>query len=92
MREASKLIEVAKIAGVSTTTASRAIRGVGYVSAAARERIMAAAAQLNYMPDMLARRMRGDKSGLIGVFVNNYGSQVLHEVTKEISYEARRLG
>ncbi|TWI49831.1 transcriptional regulator, LacI family [Pseudoduganella flava] len=92
MRKASKLSEVAKIAGVSPITASRAIRGVGYVSEAARERIMAAAAQLNYTPDMLARRMRGDKSNLIGVFVNNYGSMVLHEITRMISSEARARG
>ncbi|UGQ49145.1 LacI family DNA-binding transcriptional regulator [Massilia endophytica] len=92
MRKASKLSEVAEIAGVSPITASRAIRGVGYVSEAARERILAAAAQLNYTPDMLARRMRGDKSKLIGVFVNNYGSLVLHEITKAISAEARASG
>ncbi|MEO7494423.1 MAG: LacI family DNA-binding transcriptional regulator [Massilia sp.] len=92
MRKASKLSEVAKIAGVSPITASRAIRGVGYVSEAARARIMEAAAQLNYTPDMLARRMRGDKSNLIGVFVNNYGSIVLHEIIKFISHEARRMG
>ena len=82
MRKSSKLSEVAKIAGVSPITASRAIRGVGYVSEGARERILAAAAQLNYTPDKLARRMRGDKSHLIGVFVNNYGSLVLHEITR----------
>lgn len=92
MRKSSKLSEVAKIAGVSPITASRAIRGVGYVSESARERIMAAAAELNYTPDMLARRMRGDKSNLIGVFVNNYGSLVLHEVTRAISAEARARG
>lgn len=92
MRKASKLSEVAAIAGVSPITASRAIRGVGYVSEAARERIMAAVEQLNYTPDMLARRMRGDKSKLIGVFVNNYGSQVVHEVITAISQEARSRG
>jgi len=92
MRKASKLSEVAKLAGVSPITASRAIRGVGYVSEAARARIMEAAAQLNYTPDPLARRMRGDKSNLIGVFVNNYGSLVLHELIKAISDEARRKG
>lgn len=92
MRKASKLSEVAKIAGVSPITASRAIRGTGYVSEAARARIMAAAAQLNYTPDMLARRMRGDKSNLLGVFVNHYGSLVLHELTKAISDEARQQG
>ena len=46
MRKTSKLSEVAKIAGVAPITASRAIRGVGYVSEEARARILAAAAQL----------------------------------------------
>lgn len=92
MRKPSKLSEVAKLAGVSPITASRAIRGVGYVSAAARARIMEAAAKLNYTPDMLARRMRGDKSNLIGVFVNNYGSVVLHEIIRTISDHARQRG
>jgi LacI family transcriptional regulator len=92
MRKASKLSEVAKLAGVSPITASRAIRGVGYVSEAARLRILDAAAQLNYTPDPLARRMRGEKSNLIGVFVNNYGSLVLHELIKAVSDEARPMG
>lgn len=92
MRKASKLSEVAKLAGVAPITASRAIRGEGYVSEAARARIMEAAAKLNYTPDKLARRMRGDKSNLIGVFVNNYGSVVLHEIIREISTEARHQG
>jgi LacI family transcriptional regulator len=92
MRKGSKLSEVARIAGVAPITASRAIRGTGYVSEAARERIMAAAAQLNYTPDMLARRMRGDKTNLIGVFVNNYGPVVLHEIIRAISDEARSRG
>ena len=92
MRKPSKLSEVAKLAGVSPITASRAIRGVGYVSDAARARILEAAASLNYTPDMLARRMRGDKSNLIGVFVNNYGSVVLHEIIRTISNHARPKG
>jgi LacI family transcriptional regulator len=92
MPKNSKLSEVARIAGVAPITASRAIRGTGYVSAEARERIMAAAAQLNYTPDMLARRMRGDKSRLIGVFMNNYGPVVLHELVRAIGESARKLG
>ncbi|MFG6489086.1 LacI family DNA-binding transcriptional regulator [Roseateles sp. BYS78W] len=92
MRKPSRLSEVAKLAGVAPITASRAIRGEGYVSEEARARIMEAAAQLNYSPDMVARRMRGEKSRLIGIFVNNFGSLVLHEITKEISNEARARG
>jgi len=90
MAKASKLSEVARLAGVAPITASRAIRGTGYVSDAARERIMAAAAQLNYTPDMLARRMRGDRSKLIGVFMNNYGPVVLHELVRAIGEQARK--
>ena len=90
MAKASKLSEVARLAGVAPITASRAIRGTGYVSEAARARIMAAAAQLNYTPDLLARRMRGDKSKLIGVFLNNYGPVVLHELVRAIGEQARK--
>jgi LacI family transcriptional regulator len=92
MAKASKLSEVARLAGVSPITASRAIRGTGYVSEDARTRILAAAAQLNYTPDILARRMRGDKSKLLGVFVNNYGPVVMHEIIRAIGESARALG
>ena len=92
MAKGSKLSEVARLAGVSPITASRAIRGTGYVSEEARTRIMAAAAELNYTPDMLARRMRGDKSKLLGVFVNNYGPVVMHEIIRAIGESARALG
>ena len=92
MRKPSRLSEVAKLAGVAPITASRAIRGEGYVSEEARARIMEAAAKLNYAPDMVARRMRGEKSKLIGIFVNNFGSLVLHEITREISTAARARG
>jgi LacI family transcriptional regulator len=89
MRKPSKLSEVAQMAGVAPITASRAIRGTGYVSEEARARIMEAAAKLNYSPDMVARRMRGEKSKVIGIFVNNFGSLMVHEITKAISDAAR---
>lgn len=92
MRKASKLSEVARLAGVAPITASRAIRGAGYVSAETRERVNAAAAQLQYTPDPLARRMRGDRSRLLGVFVNNYGPVVLHEIIRALSTHARAQG
>ena len=92
MPKPSKLSEVAKMAGVAPITASRAIRGEGYVSEDTRARIMEAAAKLNYSPDMVARRMRGEKSRLIGIFVNNFGSLMVHEFTKAISDAARARG
>jgi LacI family transcriptional regulator len=92
MRKPSKLIEVARLAGVAHITASRAIRGEGYVSEDTRARVMQAAAQLNYTPDIVARRMRTKGNRLIGIFVHNIGSLFIHEITKVISEKADALG
>jgi LacI family transcriptional regulator len=91
MQKAVRLSDVAKAAGVSLNTASRAIRADGYVSDDARQRVLAAAEQLRYRPNVLARRMRGDKARLIGVFVNGIGWAVVQKLVAAISDEARRL-
>ena len=44
--------------GVSTSTASRALSGHGYVSAEARQRIETAVFALGYVPDINARNLR----------------------------------
>ncbi|TWI69797.1 LacI family transcriptional regulator [Pseudoduganella lurida] len=92
MTKRNTITEVAKIAGVSVITASRAIRGVGYVAQATRDRVLQAAAQLNYTPDLLAQRMRGSSSMLIGVFIHGFGSSVVHELITSINRSARKLG
>ena len=92
MGKTSTLTEVAEAAGVSLITASRALRGVGRVAKETRERVLAAAAQLDYTPDMIAQKMRGGNSSLIGVFVNGFRSLVMHELLSAINDEARRLG
>jgi DNA-binding LacI/PurR family transcriptional regulator len=48
---------VARVAGVSRSTASRVIAGYGAASATARDRVVAAAAQLGYAPDPAARAL-----------------------------------
>lgn len=62
------LLDVAERAGVSRSTASLAFSGAGPVSAATRERVMAAAAQLGYGgPDPRARSLRQGRSGVVGI-------------------------
>lgn len=92
MQKTSTLTEVAEEAGVSLITASRALRGVGRVAEETRQRVLAAAEKLDYTPDMIAQKMRGGNSSLIGVFVNGFVSMVMHELLSYINDEASRLG
>lgn len=59
------IIDIARRAGVGVGTASRALNNAPDVSAATRERVLAAAAELNYQPSALARRFQGQRSGVI---------------------------
>lgn len=62
------LAAVARRAGVSNSTASLAFSGTGPVSDATRERVLAAAKELNYAgPDPRARSLRRGRSGIVGV-------------------------
>ena len=62
------LAAVATLAGVSVSTASLAFSGSGPVSAATRDKVLAAAEALHYAgPDPRGRSLRQGRSGIIGV-------------------------
>jgi len=64
------LADVARAAGVAPSTASLAFSGSGRVSPAARDRVLAAAAELGYGgPDPVARSLRSGRSGVVAVVV-----------------------
>lgn len=67
-RRRAKLAHVALIAGVSTTTASRALRGEGRVSPETVERVRTVAEVLGYRVDVTARALRrGNSARLLGI-------------------------
>src|SRR6476469_1945226 len=66
---ASTLREVAARAGVSAITVSRALHNTGLVSAATRERVLAAIAELDYVPNGAARSLRSNKTQLLALLV-----------------------
>ncbi|MEO8025696.1 MAG: LacI family DNA-binding transcriptional regulator, partial [Bryobacteraceae bacterium] len=63
------LVDIAKAAGVAPMTASRAINASGYVSEEAKEKVLRAARQLNYRPNILARSLKRQRSHVIGVML-----------------------
>jgi LacI family transcriptional regulator len=69
------LADLAREAGTSASTASRALSGRGYVSAEVRERLVAAADRLGYVPNASARTLKQRTSRAIGVVVSDLGNQ-----------------
>ena len=66
------LADVARLAGVSVSTASIAFSGSGPISEATRGRVRAAAAELGYDgPDPRARSLRQGRSGVIGIVLES---------------------
>jgi LacI family transcriptional regulator len=63
------LADVARVAGVSKATASRALRRPDMVAAPTLERVRAAAEQLGFQPNRAARALTTGRTGLIGLIV-----------------------
>ena len=63
------LADIARLAGVVPMTASRAINQSGYVSVQVRRRVMRAAQKLNYRPNVLARRLKGQRLRAVGIML-----------------------
>jgi LacI family transcriptional regulator len=68
MRKA-KLNDVARRAGVSRSTASRALNGIGELSDETRDAVTRAAQDLHYRPSPLARTLRTRRSRTVGLVV-----------------------
>jgi DNA-binding LacI/PurR family transcriptional regulator len=65
----AKIDDVARLAGVSTATVSRALRGLPVVTPETRARVLSAAAELGYVASPSASRLAGGRSGSVGVVV-----------------------
>jgi LacI family transcriptional regulator len=62
--------DIARVAGVSVTTVSRALNGYSDVNENTRPKIAAVARELNYSPNTLARGLVMQKSKTIGLLVS----------------------
>lgn len=63
------LADLARLAGVHPGTVSRALAGKTVVNDETRQRIEALAVQHNFQPNQMARRLRTQRTGVIGIAV-----------------------
>lgn len=86
------IAEVAKLAGVSTATAGRALGNYGYVSEDIRLKVRESAERLGYRPNLLARGLITGKTRTIGVVAGDIQSPFYASILRGISDEARGEG
>lgn len=65
------MADVARVAGVSLKSVSRVINHEPYVSRRLREKVEAAVAELNYVPDTAARSLAGGRSFTLSIMFDN---------------------
>jgi len=88
----SGISDVARAAGVSKSTASRALSGAGYVSAATRRRVTEAAAALGYVPSTPAVSLATGRTRMIGVILPYLNRWFFAEVLEGIQASLRAAG
>lgn len=69
------LTDVARLAGVSVATASKALNGRDEVAPATRNRVLRAADQLAFQPNVLARGLISGRTGTVGLITDELGGR-----------------
>ena len=80
----AKIKDVAKLAGVSTSTVSLVLNHKGYVSEATRAKVESAVEKLQYVPSEVGRNLSLNRTNLIGVIIPDvahpFFAALLHEI------------
>lgn len=84
--------DVAKLAGVSHTTVSRAFRGDSKIKQETYDRIMKIADDLGYVPNQIASSLRQKKTKTVGFIISHGFNPLFLEITHSIETELARHG
>jgi LacI family transcriptional regulator len=81
--------------GVSISTVSRALNGHPHVDEEVRERVLAAAAKVGYVPDALARSLRSQRTWRVGLvlpdILNEFYTVAVASIERELAAVGYRM-
>ena len=86
------LKDVAKLANVDVSTVSRALNNTSHVHPDTKARVYAAAKELGYHPNMVARALRQGRRHVIGVVVPRLHMTIFSEILQGIEEQAQSMG
>ena len=84
--------DVARLAGVSTSTVSHVINNNRFVSEAVREKVTAAIGKLNYAPSALARSLKLKQTRTIGMLLTASSNPFYSEVVRGVERSCYERG
>lgn len=84
--------DVARLAGVSTTTVSHVINKTRFVAEATQEKVMTAVKELNYAPSAVARSLKCNSTRTIGMLVTQSNNPFFSEVIDGVESYCYRQG
>ena len=88
----TKIKDIARVAGVSTATVSRALSDSSLVTEATRDKVRTAAKQLDYRLNVRARNLRIQKSMAVLLVVRNMSNPFYLEIFNGVEAVAREAG
>lgn len=88
-QRAVSIEDIAKIAGVSHSTVSRALRNSPLISLETRERIQVLAREMNYVPNAIAQSLQMQRSNTIGLVVTSVADPFFGEVVRGVEEVAQ---
>lgn len=87
----ARSIDVARLAGVSRSAVSRAFTEGAYVSQDTRDKVLKAAALLDYSPNVIARSLSKQRTRIVGIVTtdlrNRYYAYLLEELSRRLQVE-----
>ena len=86
------LKDVARLANVDVSTVSRALNNTSYVHPDTKARVLAAAKELGYHPNVAARALRQGRGHILGVVVPRLHMTIFSEIMQGIEEEAQKQG
>jgi len=78
------IVEISKLAGVSTATVSRVINGNGRFSKETEQRVLKVIKENNFAPNLQARSLRTKKVQTIGIIVPDITNEFFAKITLEL--------
>ncbi|MBD2199032.1 MULTISPECIES: LacI family DNA-binding transcriptional regulator [Calothrix] len=84
--------DIARQAGVSHSTVSRALRDSPLISAKVREEIKKLAQEMNYVPNAIAQSLQNQRTYTVGVVVTSIADPFFGELVEGIEQVAKQAG